>query len=155
MGHAKYTVEILTEAVAASTSYLGVVRYLGLRPAGGTQQNIRRRIIQHKIDTSHFKGRASSRGVPSVKRKTPAEILVHVPGSSRANLTQLRRAMIESGIEQVCKICSQDDVWFGLPLTLQIDHEDGDWTNNLLDNLRFICPNCHTQQPTSRSYRLR
>lgn len=35
----------------------------------------------------------------------------------------------------------------GLPLTLEVDHIDGDFLNNILTNLRFLCPNCHRQTP--------
>ena len=32
-----------------------------------------------------------------------------------------------------------------MPLRLEVDHIDGDYHNNLAENLRFLCPNCHTQ----------
>jgi len=46
-----------------------------------------------------------------------------------------------------CKICNIRD-WRGAPITLQVDHEDGNAGNNFLDNLRLICPNCHSQSIT-------
>lgn len=47
-----------------------------------------------------------------------------------------------------CQICGQPNVWNGKLLTLQIDHVDGDYLNNDPDNLKVLCPNCHTQTPT-------
>ena len=47
-----------------------------------------------------------------------------------------------------CEICSLPSEWQGNPLTLQIDHIDGNSDNNSLDNLRALCPNCHTQTET-------
>ena len=44
--------------------------------------------------------------------------------------------------------CCEINSWQGKPLTLQIDHIDGDNSNNDLSNLRYLCPNCHTQTPT-------
>ncbi|WP_433793631.1 hypothetical protein [Actinoplanes sp. CA-252034] len=56
MAHAKYTRDMLTEAVAASTTMTSVLRHLGLRLNGGSHAHLRRRITQLGIDTSHFLG---------------------------------------------------------------------------------------------------
>jgi hypothetical protein len=48
-----------------------------------------------------------------------------------------------------CEICGQNDKHNNIPLVLQLDHIDGNNKNNQVDNLRILCPNCHTQQPTS------
>jgi hypothetical protein len=40
-----------------------------------------------------------------------------------------------------------DGQWQGRSLTLEVDHIDGDYRNNLKDNLRFLCPNRHRQTP--------
>lgn len=47
-----------------------------------------------------------------------------------------------------CSICNIPPVWNDKFLVLQIDHIDGDRKNNTYDNLRLLCPNCHTQTET-------
>lgn len=47
-----------------------------------------------------------------------------------------------------CTACGTGSVWNGKPLTLDMDHIDGDRANNLPSNLRLLCPNCHTQTET-------
>lgn len=43
-----------------------------------------------------------------------------------------------------CKVCGLDS-WMGKPINLEVDHIDGDPYNNTPENLRLICPNCHSQ----------
>lgn len=47
-----------------------------------------------------------------------------------------------------CSECSCESIWNGKPLVMQVDHIDGNSDNNILENLRLLCPNCHTQTPT-------
>ena len=50
-----------------------------------------------------------------------------------------------------CAICDHLNEWNGLPLSLVIDHIDGDPTNNHRESLRLGCPNCDSQLPTYKS----
>ena len=49
--------------------------------------------------------------------------------------------------EYKCSCCGISE-WNGKSLSLQIDHIDGVNTNNVVENLRYLCPNCHTQTET-------
>lgn len=147
----KYTKEALQDAVNNSSSLAGVLRHFNLKQAGGTQAHISRKIKEYGIDTSHFNGHGWSKGKTfPAKRKAADDILVMLStGSYRPKRYQLERAMLHVGIDKKCAVCYNDGEWGGKPLTLEIDHIDGDWLNNLIENLRFLCPNCHSQQETT------
>jgi len=147
MKHIIYTKEILEAAVKKSVSVAGVIRELGLRPAGGTQSHLNRKIKSYGIDTGHFTGRATNCGSnhKGPKKKTWQEILVKRLSGNRTESYLLRRALIESGVPYQCARCPLEGVWNGKPIMLQVNHLNRDWLDDRKSNLEFICPNCHSQ----------
>ena len=141
--------EELAQAVAASISMAEVLRRLGIKQAGGSQAHMSRRIRSLGIDTSHFRRQAHNKGKPSLNRAHPELVLrVLPPGSGRIKTPQLRRALIAMGVPELCAECGCEPHWRGKSLRLVIDHRNGDWLDNRLENLRFLCPNCHAQTAT-------
>lgn len=65
------------------------------------------------------------------------------------NLTRLKKRLVDENIlEYKCAICGNTGTWQGKKLTLQLDHINGEHTDNRVENLRFLCPNCHSQTDT-------
>lgn len=151
MPKCKYTADGLRPIVAASLSYAEVLRRLGLKQTGGSQSNIKRLVQKYGISTDHFLGRARNQGDEhrGPRKATADETLVLRDAlASPEKAYKLRRAMIETEIPFRCALCGIDAVWNGRPLMLTVDHINGRRYDNRRENLRFLCPNCHSQTPT-------
>lgn len=88
-----------------------------------------------------------------IKKTIPKRMETYENNFMRADFNSLkfgtkkRRVLIEQN--KKCLICDNNE-WMGNPLVLELDHIDGDNKNNKRDNLRYLCPNCHSQTPTWR-----
>ena len=138
----KYTYDILVAAVQLSTSVSDVVRSLGVQPTGSINRHIRSRLTKFGIDTEHFV--RSQRLLPGT-RVTAAERLISRTSGNRTQGKLLRRALNEIGRSETCEKCGCGNTWEGEPLTLQVDHKNSNILDDSPDNLRYLCPNCHSQ----------
>ncbi len=125
----------------------GVIEQLGLRKTGGTYANLKRHVDRLGLDVSHFRGQgwAKGRSFPD-RNETPIEELL-ARGRSVGNWN-LKRRLIKAGLkEERCGRCGNKE-WMGEKIPLDLEHIDGDNSNYALENLMFLCPNCHRQTPT-------
>jgi hypothetical protein len=84
------------------------------------------------------------------RKKADAKIRFDSGQSNHLSNSAIKRILIDHyNRGDNCELCGTKD-WEGQPLTLELDHIDGDNFNNSLDNLRFICPNCHSQTTNFR-----
>ena len=61
---------------------------------------------------------------------------------------KLKNRLLKEGLfKNVCDSCGISD-WNGKPLSMQLDHVNGDSSDHQLGNLRMLCPNCHSQTET-------
>ncbi len=141
------TVENLRSAVENSLSIAGALRLLGRPDTGQMRGLFRRWAAEAGLDTTHFLGQAHQRGKTG-PIKSAAEILVRHDGKRRTKTRLLRRALHEVGVAEECAECGTGPEWLGRPMTLEIDHVNGDWSDDRRENLRLLCPNCHAATDT-------
>lgn len=133
----------LTEAVSSSTGVTEVVRKLYGSWCGGSSQLVVKRIKSLGLGTSHF-----TRRVPRVPRNQPDTYFLC---NGRDLSSKKVRALLLKYKPYECSLCGNSGSHNGLKLTLHVDHKDGVRSNNELENLRWLCPNCHSQTETYAS----
>ena len=144
------------EMVKNSKTYGEMLRHFNLVNKGGNHKTLRRRIEKLNIDDSHIpKGMGSNQGrsFPS-KEKIPLEkMLIENSPHSRNNLK--RRLIKEKLLKAKCYVCGSEPFWNNKPLTLSLDHLNGIRNDNRIENLRLLCPNCHSQTSTFAGRKLK
>ncbi|CAM5602746.1 hypothetical protein STENM327S_08762 [Streptomyces tendae] len=139
----------LRDLVPRCTSYADVMRSLGLEVSDVNHRRVRRAVGRLRIDTSHFERRSWGRAEPPAPDPVADRVLIVLPShAGRTNRAQLHRALGEIGMPYSCETCGNAGEWLGRPITLQIDHVNGNWRDNRRENLRYLCPNCHALTET-------
>lgn len=134
--------EDLLNLVSKSVSYKEVLNYFGLENKGNNFKTLRHRMIEDGIDFSHFKSRKEYLKI--FQEPTPLEFIL-IENSS-FNRTHLKNKLLKNNIlKNECYVCGQLPIWNGKPLSLQLDHINGISNDNRIENLRILCPHCHSQ----------
>ena len=135
-----FVLEEVRRAVRNNKSYAGVLRELGKNPySSGSQGCLKRYIIRHEIDNSHFTGQGHGK---SVSRKKWYELSPYI------STHVLKLKIWRDGIfEKKCMQCGISE-WQGKFAPLQLHHIDGNRMNNDISNIQILCANCHAQTDT-------
>lgn len=142
-------------AVAESTSLRQVLSKLGLKEAGGNYTTIRNAIDKFCIDTSHFRGQAWNKGLTNIRTGPQRPISVFLEDGVPIQSYKLKhKILMERLLPRKCAGCGLKR-WRGKPIPLELEHKDGNNSNNSLDNLELLCPNCHAQTSTYRGLNIR
>jgi hypothetical protein len=139
----RYSEEELRLVVPGMTSMTEVLRYFGLRPAGGNHRLLRHWLDEWGISTEHFTG------TPPPARREPTSLEDVLVEHSTYSPHTLKQRLYDAGLkERVCELCGQNEHWNGAHMSLILDHINGVADDNRLENLRIVCPNCNATLET-------
>ena len=128
--------------VEESHTYADVCRKIGWKPQGGNYRYVKKYIKELELDTSHFtmKGRINS-GV----KYNEKNVEDYLTTNSYVKADRLKWKLFSTGLKEYkCEKCGRTH-WEGEQISLQLHHINGDNTDNRLENLQILCPNCHSQ----------
>lgn len=141
-----YSEQDAREAIAASRSYAEALRRLDMCPSGGNWRTLKHyATIEWSIPVAHFDPRAAQREALARHRlrvKQPLDEIL-VEDSTYRSRGSLKARLFADGLKQRrCELCGQGELWRGRRMSLILDHVNGTRTDNRLENLRIVCPNC-------------
>jgi 5-methylcytosine-specific restriction endonuclease McrA len=121
---------------------------IGIKNSGGNNYKEVRKLTNElgiELKFSYKKNYYTNRTL-SVKKIDMSEILVE--NSTYKNGNSLKRRLISEGYkENRCECCGIDS-WNGKEISLQLHHINGNHSDNRIENLQILCPNCHSQTET-------
>jgi len=134
--------KILTTAVISSKNIKEVLSKLNIKGAGN-YKTFQKYINLFSIDISHF-----TKNIGNGGNKYNIDDIISGEITYK-NSSNLKERLYKEGLKQrKCELCEQDENWKIGKISLILDHIDGNHNNNVLTNLRIICPNCDSTLPT-------
>lgn len=135
-------IKSVCELAKKCTNINQILHILGKKSTNEYYKQIRKILEDNKVDISHFKENESHK-LDGIRDKKP--IHEYLVKGSIVSSTRLRELLLKEGMkEHKCENleCGLTE-WHNLPIPLQLHHINGDRTDNRLENLQLLCPNCH------------
>ena len=134
--------------VKKSNSIAEIIRYFGFAQASSIYRMIKKRCEEDDIDYSHIPlGLGSNKGKKIIRKAFPLEeVMVENSTYNRGNL---KKRLLKNGmLKNECAICGQEPIHNNKKLVMVLDHINGISDDHREENLRMLCPNCNSQEPT-------
>lgn len=130
--------DLLEDLVVNSSCYREVLQKIDCCVSGASHSRLKKKIEEFGLDTSHFM-------IDTKVRSKLSNEDYFRKGVKRSGSHLKKRLLDDGHLQDECAVCGLKPEWNNKPLVMQVDHINGDNLDNRLENLRLICPNCHSQ----------
>jgi 5-methylcytosine-specific restriction endonuclease McrA len=144
--------EELQRILDTSNTISEILTRFNLHPLAGNRKSLKLRLKQENFNLDNFNENHKNymkiiRGnLSKSNSKSIEDILVE---SSSFSSSEVKKKLLKFNLlEYKCSLCGLEDIWNGKKISLQLDHINGINNDNRLENLRLLCPNCHSQTET-------
>lgn len=135
--------DLVRSIIKSSGSLREILAKMGISPKGASNNTLKKYAKLYDVELPK---NGNSHG--HSKKSIPLDKIL-VESSTYSNTCNLKKKLISAALlKEECLMCGLGASWNGLPLSLQLDHINGNPRDNRLENLRLLCPNCHTQTGT-------
>lgn len=125
-----------------------VMNFFNFKHNGNNYNRIKERIDFLKLDISHYLNKQDSSLLSRINTKEDV-IKKYLIKDFQGNNSHTKKYIIKFNIiPYKCRECLLESIWNNRPISLQLEHINGDSTDNRIENLCFLCPNCHSQTDT-------
>ena len=136
------TDDLIIEAVKDMVSYSSVLKSLNIKYTRHRVNWLKKKIKKLNLDITHWKG------IGLKRTPKPIEYYLKENTEYTGSTSNLKKRLLKEKILQnKCSNCGIKE-WLEKPISIQLDHINGDVKDNRLENLRMLCPNCHSQTDT-------
>jgi hypothetical protein len=142
------TDEHFINIIKNSYSVANALKQLNLKAAGGNYAIFYNKIKKLNLDISHFTGQGYLKEKTHNWSKQISNDSLFTANSNHQTCVIRKRIIKDKLIPYTCAACQNTGIWLNNVLSLHLDHINGIRDDNRLENLRFLCPNCHAQTPT-------
>lgn len=142
----KYEVDM---AVKNSYGFVDTLRKLTGRKykCGNEVRKLKSALKEFNIDISHFPSNRERCRIGTIKYRPVTVVESILVDKTKFSLGAVRDAYLSLYNDDKCSICGINE-WKSKPLVLQMDHKNGNNKDARPENLRWLCPNCHSQTDT-------
>lgn len=134
-----------------SSSFSDVLNTYNMNISGANVKTLKYYLSLFNLSTEHFKKSQKEKIIKNYLLKKRGDINNIYNSNSKVCRGILKKDIIKNNlIKYECQKCKNDGVWMGKKLTLEIEHINADRYDNRIENLTFLCPNCHSQTESWR-----
>lgn len=141
------SLEEFKNIVNESSTITECLKKLGLVNKGRNNKTFLDRVKEENISIDHIRKYSANKN--SIKRRIPLQEYLILGRQIHGSV--IKKRLVEAGMmKDECSICGQLPIWNNKPLSLELDHINGNRLDNRIENLRIVCPHCHSQTDTFR-----